>query len=133
MVAALLLLVAVFNSFSGRISFRKNQVARTELKRLMPTLQLGDSPATATSRVKRGNFRHLKLDARDAALWSVNTPLELGSKNWTLWLEWDEASKLAAIRLRTPDGLHIAPHDAEVIDRIRPDWQSPIESRWETS
>ena len=129
-VAALLLLVAVFNSFSGTISFRKNQAARTEMKRLMPSLQLGDSMATVGSRIRRGNFQHLKFRPIDASLWSVGTPLEFGSQNWTLFLEFDKSSKLAAIRLRTPDGLHIRPRDVTVADRVRPQWASPRPDSW---
>ena len=100
---------------------------------LLPALQLEDSATKVTSRFSAGKFKHLTLKTKNPLLWSVNTPIEMGAKNWMLFLEFDAKAKLAAIRLRTPDGVNIRPYDIEVADRVRANWVSPDEQNWNRS
>ena len=134
LVVAALIFFAIGRNFYDKMGFEKNQIARGEMKVLLSQLQLGDSPVQVNGYVTSGNFQHLKLDSRSSSLWSVRTPWEFGSKNWTLYLEFDASAKLnaqaklAAIRLRTPDGMNIPPHDIDFADRVRKNWQSPIDA-----
>ena len=129
--AALFILVAMGRFFYDKFGFRKDPAPRREMKLLLSQLQLGDSSLQVRNRFQRGNFRYLKLDSRDPTSWVINTPLEMGAKNWTLYLEFDSKAKLAAIRLRTPDGTNIRPTDVTVSDRVRSNWISPRADYWE--
>lgn len=135
-IATMLFVFFMGRNFYDKMGFEKKPAPRAEMRVFLASLQLEDSATQVQSRFNAGKFQHLKFDTRGSTLWSVDTPWEFGAKNWTLYLEFDgntklnANAKLAAIRLRTPDGLNIPPRDIQFPDRIRRGWVSPLEQGW---
>ena len=125
-----LFLWGIGKNFYDKMGFSKKPAPRAEMRVLLKSLQLEDSAADVTRKFGAGGFRHLKLRTTNSRRWAVDTPLEFGAKNWTLFLEFDANAKLAAIRLRTPDGLDIPPRDIDFVDRVRAGWISPDQKHW---
>ena len=132
----LLCLWGIGKNFTDKMGFSKKPAPRGEMRVLLGALKLEDSAAQVARKFGVPQFKELKLDTRNSQRWNVRTPLEFGSKNWQLYLEFDgntkrnPNAKLTAIRLRTPDGLDIPPRDINFPDLVRDGWVSPIAQRW---
>ena len=125
-----LFLWGIGKNFTDKVGFSKKPAPRAEMRVLLKSLQLEDSAAKVRGKFRASQFTELKLNSVNPRLWWVNTPFEFGSKNWTLYLEFDANAKLAAIRLRTPDGTNIRPRDIHSLDRVRAGWISPMQPDW---
>ena len=138
-VATLLFAWAMGRNIYDKMGFVKKPAPRAEMRVLLKSLQLEDSAAQVQRRFNAAGFKTLKIDTRNSWLWSIDTPIEFGAKNWKLFLEFDDNTKLnanaklAAIRLRTPDGTNIRPRDIDFPDRVRSDWISPDQESWNRS
>jgi hypothetical protein len=66
---------------------------------------LGASKQEVDTLLQRPDARHLEMPGRDVSSdeWWIETPLEIGAKNWTVGLQFTNG-RLSATRVRMADG-----------------------------
>ena len=105
-------LVAVVAFSYGMYELRQRREYRSKITALASEL---NSPQRNSDDVRRllrqPRFQGLNLRDESPSLWTVETPLEFGARNWVLFIELHD-SKVVALRVRTIDSMNERPHDA---------------------
>ena len=95
---------------------RERNVARREMATFEENLALGMSRQAVEHRITNASFSLLAVQQSADAIY-LRAPLEIGSTNWILVLEFDRGG-LSAIRYMTEDGREVRP-PAIKPDRVR--------------
>jgi hypothetical protein len=100
---------------------------RAEVKHLFSRIQLGQSKAQVQTVFTSGNYKHLKLHQLPTDnRWLFSTPVEFGAGNWAFYIEYDEQSKVVALRVRTNDSVNEKPREMAPPDKVAPHWEKPF-------
>lgn len=82
-----------------------NQANRDALNRIHAALQRGDTHATVLEKYWQLRTDELRINTESPKSWRVRMPLEMGAGDWSLEIDFDEATgKVTAIRVRTSNG-----------------------------
>jgi hypothetical protein len=106
--ALILVLMLGANYWMWKKIFRVYPEARVEMRQVFQQIPLGATRAQVRNHFSTKRYQTLELRVSEPSLWRVDTPFEIGAKNWKLFLEWSR-DELVAKRLRTPDGVDIRP------------------------
>lgn len=115
-IAMFLLLIGEIGFFVWSVGFEshfKNSFSKKALTKLHENLRLGDFQPRVVELYNQ--FQTDRTRLRKEVLphvWTVEMPFELGSGDWVLYLEFDDAERLSAAVIRTSDGIFRRPRDA---------------------
>jgi hypothetical protein len=103
-----LLLVAyyswlIFGSGDWFFTHSKNAPNRVAMLKIREGIQLGDGYESVLKNYWQHAPTDLSLFAGSSETWTVSTPLELGARNWVLFIQFAEG-KVSAVKVRRSDG-----------------------------
>jgi hypothetical protein len=111
--------------------FRFKPEARIEMRDLWDRVELGDSQTEFARDFAAGKYKTLKLRRWKPHKWAVTTPIEWGSGNWGLHVEFDDNQRAGALRLRTEDSVHQRERENAPADRVAPNRKRPFPREWQ--
>jgi hypothetical protein len=85
--------------------------ARTELKAFLAAVKLGADSESVKNQFKATRANHLELREIQTNLWVIRTPLQLGARNWLLYISFRD-SRVEGLRVRLQDSKDVRPQDA---------------------
>jgi len=84
-------------------SHESNEPNRAALLRVRGAIDIGASHGEVLAAYWQHRVDQLRLSADSYAEWSISMPLEFGTSDWKLRIEFQDG-KVSAVRVRTSDG-----------------------------
>ncbi|MCW5554891.1 MAG: hypothetical protein KIS67_22350 [Verrucomicrobiae bacterium] len=94
------------------IPFRDEE-SRRQVISLYDHLAVGMTAADVETNFTHVDFFSLKLRKVSETNWVIQSPMEIGARNWDLWLQF-ESNKLIAVKVRLADSKERRPSAAPI-------------------